>query len=84
MRRTLARRETPGRTRADSINHVGSIVQYHTQHGILHGLLSDVLRDGRLLIIEMTRRDGNWISSMDAEHHVVRPEDMIAVVSKSR
>lgn len=84
MRRTLARRETPGRTRAEHINHVGSIVQYHTQYGILHGLLSDVLRDGRLLIIEMSRRDGNWISGADAEHHIVRPEDMIAVVAKSR
>lgn len=84
MRKTLARRETPGRTRAEHINHVGSIVQYHTQHGILHGLLSDVLRDGRLLIIEMIRRDGNWISGSDAEHHVVQPEDMLTVVAKHR
>ena len=83
-RRTVVRRATPARCRSDLIERIGNIVHFNAYGARLKGLISDVTRDGRLLIIEVAQRDGMWQAGRDAFHYLVDPEDVIQVIAPER
>jgi len=83
-RRTLVRRATPQRHREDLIDMIGNIVQFATHNRQSKGLVSDVTRDGRLLIIEVSHRDGMWQSGTNACHYVIKPEDVVRLLTRER